>query len=137
MSKVTSDMSMSLDGFIAGPNDSVELGLGEGGERLHQWMYDLSTWRERHGITGGETGTDAQVLEESFKNTGAIVMGRRMFDLAEGPWGDNPPFHIPVFVLTHRAREKLVKEGGTMFTFLTGGIESFSRMSCGIQGLIA
>ena len=77
MGKVISDMSMSLDGFIAGPNDSVELGLGEGGERLHQRLYDLSTWRERHGVTGGETGTDAQVLEESFKNTGARPSGIR------------------------------------------------------------
>jgi dihydrofolate reductase len=134
MGKVTSDMSMSLDGFIAGPNDSVELGLGEGGERLHQWLYDLDTWRERHGLAGGETGTDAEVLEESFQNVGAIVMGRRMFDLGEGPWGHNPPFHVPVFVPTHRAREKLVKEGGTTFTFDTGGIESALKQAKAAAG---
>jgi dihydrofolate reductase len=134
MGKVISDMSMSLDGFIAGPNDSVELGLGEGGERLHQWLYDLASWRERHGIAGGKTDTDSEVLEESFQNAGAIVMGRRMFDLAEGPWGDNPPFHIPVFVLTHRAREKLVKEGGTTFTFVIGGIESALNQAIAAAG---
>jgi|SRR5215210_1860266 len=124
MSKVISDMSMSLDGFIAGPNDSVELPLGDGGERLHEWVYDLASWRERHGIAGGKTDADAEVLDESFKNTGAILMGRRMFDLGEGPWGDNPPFRMPAFVLTHDAREELVKEGGTTFTFVTDGIES-------------
>jgi dihydrofolate reductase len=123
MGKVTADMSMSLDGFIAGPNDSVERPLGEDGERLHQWLYDLASWRERHGLTGGKSDTDAEVLEESFKNTGAVVVGRRMFDFANG-WGDNPPFHMPVFVITHDAREKVVKEGGTTFTFVTGGIES-------------
>jgi dihydrofolate reductase len=123
MGKVTVDMSMSLDGFIAGPNDSVERPLGEGGERLHEWVYDLASWRERHGLTGGKTDSDAEVLDESLKNTGAVVVGKRMFDVANG-WGDNPPFHVPVFVLTHDAREKLVKEGGTTFTFVTDGIQS-------------
>jgi dihydrofolate reductase len=85
MGKVTSDMSMSLDGFITGPNDSVELPLGAGVQRLHEWLYDLASWRERHGIAGGKTDTDAEVLEESFRNTGAILMGRRMFDIGEGP----------------------------------------------------
>lgn len=124
MSKVTSDMSMSLDGFITGPNDDAENPLGQGGERLHEWVYDLVSWRERHGLAGGKTDTDAEVLDEAFRNTGAILMGRRMFDVGEGPWGDNPPFHMPVFVLTHNAREKLAKEGGTTFTFVTDGIES-------------
>jgi dihydrofolate reductase len=123
MGKVTVDMSMSLDGFIAGPNDSVERPLGEGGERLHEWVYDLASWRERHGFEGGKTDTDAEVLDESFKNTGAVVVGRRMFNVANG-WGDNPPFHMPVFVITHEARETLVKEGGTTFTFVTDGIQS-------------
>jgi dihydrofolate reductase len=122
MGKSTVDMSMSLDGFIAGPNDSVERPLGEGGERLHEWIYDLASWRERHGLEGGKTDTDAEVLDESFKDTGAVVVGRRMFDVANG-WGDNPPFHMPVFVITHNASEKLVKEGGTTFTFVTDGIE--------------
>ncbi|HSH78314.1 MAG TPA: dihydrofolate reductase family protein [Herpetosiphonaceae bacterium] len=124
MGKVHFNISMSLDGFIAGPNDSVEQGLGEGGDRLHQWLYDLASWREIHGLEGGETGTDADILEEAFKNTGAVLMGRRMFDIAEEAWGDNPPFHVPVFVVTHRARETAVKQGGTTFTFVTDGIES-------------
>lgn len=123
MGKVTADISMSLDGFIAGPNDRPGNGLGDGGERLHQWVYDLASWREPHGLSGGETNRDSEILEEAFKNVGAIVLGRRMFDNAEG-WGDEPPFHVPVFVLTHEAREKLVKEGGTTFTFVTDGIES-------------
>lgn len=124
MGKVTSDMSMSLDGFITGPNDGVEKPLGEGGERLHEWVYGLASWRERHGLAGGKADRDAEVIYESFKATGAVVMGRRMFDVGEGPWGNNPPFHMPVFVVTHRARTKLVKEGGTTFTFVTHGIES-------------
>jgi dihydrofolate reductase len=123
MGKVTLDMSISLDGFIAGPNDSVGNPLGDGGERLHQWVYELASWRERHGIAGGRTDTDAEILDEAFENTGAVVIGKRMFDVANG-WGDNPPFHMPAFVITHDAREKLGKEGGTTFTFVTDGIES-------------
>jgi dihydrofolate reductase len=115
-------MSMSLDGFIAGPNDSPENGLGDGGERLHEWLYDLASWRERHGLEGGEANRDAEILDEAFKTTGAIVMGRRMFDLAEQAWGDSPPFHMPVFVVTHRPREKAVKQGGTTFIFVTEGV---------------
>lgn len=122
--RVAFDMSMSLDGFIAGPNDGLEAPLGEGGERLHQWLFDLASWRERHGLEGGQDNRDAEVMDESFKSAGAVVMGRRMFDLGEGPWGPNPPFHMPVFVLTHRARETVAKEGGTTFTFVTDGIES-------------
>lgn len=124
MGKVSADISVSLDGFVAGPNDGVELGLGEGGERLHEWLLGLASWRERHGREGGTKDADADVLEEAFANTGAVVMGRRMFDIAEKPWGENPPFGVPVFVVTHDARDKLVKEGGTSFTFVTDGIES-------------
>ena len=123
MGKVTVDISMSLDGFIAGPNDGPELGLGEGGEKLHEWVVGLESWRERHGLAGGESGPDAEILDEAFRDVGAVVLGRRMFDNAKG-WGDEPPFHVPVFVLTHEAREKLVKEGGTTFAFVTDGIES-------------
>ncbi|MGQ0811695.1 MAG: dihydrofolate reductase family protein, partial [Nitrospiraceae bacterium] len=85
--------------------------------------YGLASWRELHGLEGGKTNRDAEVLEESFKNVGAIVMGRRMFIQGEKYWGDNPPFHMPVFVVIHEAREKLVKEGSTMVTFVTDGIE--------------
>ena len=114
--KVTADISVSLDGFVAGPNDDVD--------RLHQWLYDLRSWREPHGLEGEEEGRDAEVMDEAFRNVGALVMGRRMFDLVPDAWGDEPPFHAPVFVLTHRAREPLPKEGGTTFTFVTEGVES-------------
>lgn len=123
MGKVHVDITMSLDGFIAGPNDGPDLPLGEGGERLHEWVYGLATWREAHGLEGGETNRDAEVLDEAMRDNSAIVLGRRMFDNAQG-WGDNPPFHMPVFVLTHEPREELTKEGGTTFTFVTDGIES-------------
>jgi dihydrofolate reductase len=111
MAKVFCDITMSLDGFITGPNDCVEFPLGEGGERLHQWVYDLASWRERHGMEGGITNADAEILDEAVRDIGAIVMGCRMFNLGEGPWGDPPPFHVPVFVVTHGAREPLVKAG--------------------------
>jgi dihydrofolate reductase len=122
MGSVTSDISVSLDGFIAGPGDGVDNPLGDGGERLHEWVVRLASWRSRHGLAGGETGRDAEILEESVRDTGAVVLGRRMFDNARG-WGDEPPFHVPVFVLTHEARDDLVK-GGTTFTFVTDGVES-------------
>jgi dihydrofolate reductase len=125
---------MSLDGFVAGPNPSLERPLGDGGDRLHEWALKLASWREAHGLPGGETGVDAEVIEESQQATGAVVMGRRMFSGGEGPWeddpraggwwGDEPPFHVPVFVLTQHARETLVKQGGTSFTFVTDGIEA-------------
>jgi dihydrofolate reductase len=124
MGNATADITMSLDGFIAGPNDRPGNGLGDGGEVLHEWVYGLKSWREPHGLEGGETGTDSEVLEEAFQRTGATLMGRRMFDLGEEPWGDDPPFHGPVFVVTHTARDELVKEGGTTFTFVTDGLES-------------
>jgi len=134
MGKVITDMSMSLDGFIAGPDDRSEMGLGEGGERLHEWLYELASWRERHSLTGGTTGTDSEVLDEAFRNVGAILMGRRMFDLGEGPWGENPPFHTPVFIVTHRARQKVVKEGGTTYIFVTDGFESALRQAKAAAG---
>jgi dihydrofolate reductase len=124
MGRLRFDISMSLDGFVAGPNDGVGNGLGDGGERLHEWVYGLESWREPHGYEGGETGEESDILGEAFDALGAIVMGRRMFDLAEGAWGDDPPFHMPVFVLTHRPRDPIVKQGGTTFTFVTDGIES-------------
>ena len=122
MGKVISNMSMSLDGCMTGPNDDVESPLGDGGDRLHQWVYGLANWRERHGLAGGAANRDAEVLDESFKNTGAVVMGRRMFNLGERYWGDDPPFHLPVFVVTHHARDPVAKEGGTTYTFVADGI---------------
>jgi dihydrofolate reductase len=125
-------ISMSLDGFIAGPNQSEEDPLGEGGTQLHEWAFELAAWRQSHGRDGGEVNASTRVVEESLENVGATVMGRNMFG-GEGPWGDDPwdgwwgddpPFHTPVFVVTHHAREPVAKEGGTTFTFVTDGIES-------------
>jgi dihydrofolate reductase len=123
MGLVISDMSMSLDGYIAGPEVGVEHPIGVGGERLFQWNYPLESWREPQGLAGGRTDRDSEIVEESSARSGAFVMGRRMFDTGEGPWGDSPPFRRPVFVLTHALRETLVKEGGTTFTFVTDGVE--------------
>jgi dihydrofolate reductase len=125
---------MSLDGFVAGPGQSVENPLGMGGMRLHEWVFPLAVWRAMHGLEGGEVSESTPVLEESLANVGATVMGRNMFGGHPGPWdaakpwngwwGVNPPFHHPVFVLTHHAREPLALEGGTTFTFVTDGIHS-------------
>jgi dihydrofolate reductase len=133
MGKVVLDISSSLDGFVAGPNPSLELPLGEGGERLHEWALRLATWRERHGESGGATDADDEITAEGLASTGAVLMGRRMFSGGEGPWeddpnaggwwGDEPPFRVPVFVLTHHARDPLVKQG-TTFTFVIDGVES-------------
>lgn len=133
MPKVAFDISISLDGFVAGPDPSVEQPLGKGGERLHEWAYGLATFHERHGRPGGEAGPDDEVLAEVFDGVGAMVMGRRMFGGGDGPWGDppwegwwgeDPPFRAPVFVVTHHAREPVAKEGGTSFTFVTEGVEA-------------
>jgi dihydrofolate reductase len=128
------DISMSLDGFVAGPNATLEEPLGKGGERLHEWALRLASWRSQHGLEGGETGPDDELSRELQARVGAVVMGRKMFSGGDGPWesdpnadawwGDDPPFHVPVFVLTHHEREPVVKEGGTTFTFVTDGIES-------------
>lgn len=118
------DISVSLDGFVTGPNDGIGNGLGDGGERLHEWVFGLKSWREPHGLEGGETNADDVVMAEAVADAGAYVMGRRMFDIAEEPWGDEPPFHGPVFVVTHRPRDPLEKQGGTTFHFVTEGIEA-------------
>jgi dihydrofolate reductase len=131
MGKVTAEISMSLDGFVAGPDPTPEEPLGAGGEQLHEWMLGTRGWREPHGLEGGESGPDSDMMERAFANVGAIVMGRRMFG-GEGPWGDEPwqgwwgdepPFHVPVYVLTHHEREPLEKTG-TTFHFVTDGIDS-------------
>jgi dihydrofolate reductase len=123
MGKVVLDITTSLDGFVAGPDDGPDLPLGEGGERLHEWLFGLASWREPHGLEGGETNSSSEVLEEGLQATGAVVLGKRMFDNAQG-WGDEPPFHKPVFVVTHTEAEPLTKQGGTTFTFVTDGVES-------------
>ncbi|WP_328868929.1 dihydrofolate reductase family protein [Streptomyces sp. NBC_00287] len=121
---VTSDMAITLDGYIAGPNVSLDNPGGDGAEPIFEWIHTLASWRQRQGMTGGEENRDSELIREWFDATGAVVMGRTMYDLGEEFWGDNPPFKTPVFVLTHRPRPTLVKEGGTTFTFVTDGIHS-------------
>lgn len=129
--KVKSQISVSVDGFLAGPNQSEENPLGEGGEALHEWVFKLKAWREPHGREGGEVNASNEVLEEATIGTGAVIMGRNMFGPVRGPWteplwngwwGDEPPFGVPVFVLTHYEREPLTL-GETSFHFVTEGPE--------------
>ena len=135
MSKLSFRISMSLDGFVAGPRQSVEDPLGVGGERLHEWAFRTRAFRRIHGADGGEDDDSSRILDETVAGIGATIMGRNMFGGHPGPWdarkkrwdgwwGTNPPFHHPVFVLTHHPREPLVLEGGTTFTFVTDGIRS-------------
>lgn len=132
MSAVTSQLSISLDGFIAGPRQSMDDPIGEGGMRLHDWVFATEAWREQHGQEGGERNLDSEVVDKLVQGVGAYIMGRKMFGGGDGAWdeswtgwwGDEPPFHVPVFVLTHHEREPLPMQGGTTFTFVTDGIES-------------
>jgi len=138
MSKLRLNISMSLDGYVAGPNQSEENPLGIGGEQLHEWVVPLRAFRETHGKEGGEVNASTPIVEGHFENVGATVMGRNMFGGGPGPWGDeqwtgwwgdDPPFHHPVFVLTHHAREPVEMQGGTTFHFVTDGIESALRQA--------
>jgi len=124
---------MSLDGYAAGPAQSLEDPLGKGAEALHEWAIATRSWREQHGQEGGESGVDDRQASDWSENMGAVVMGRNMFGPVRGPWpdetwrgwwGDDPPYHTPVFVLTHHERAPLAMEGGTTFHFVTDGIES-------------
>ena len=133
MSRLRFTISMSLDGFVAGPDQSLDNPLGIGGEQLHEWAFPLAAWRAPHGLGGGEVNESSEVIEAALTNIGATIMGRNMFGGGPGPWndqepwngwwGDNPPFHHPVFVLTHHPREPLQLEGGTTFTFVPDRIE--------------
>ncbi|HZO58808.1 MAG TPA: dihydrofolate reductase family protein [Solirubrobacterales bacterium] len=123
MGKVTFDLSMSLDGFITGPDDNPQQGLGEGGERLHEWIYDLESFHSLHGREGGEQNRDSEILQESFSDVRGVVIGRRMYDNAHEQWGENPPFPGRVHIVTHRGQDPIVK-GQTTYNFVTGGIES-------------
>ena len=123
--------SISLDGYGAGPRQSVETPLGVGGEELHEWMFPTRTFHEMGRKPGGETGVDDRYVARGFDGIGAWILGRNMFGPIRGPWpdetwrgwwGKNPPYHVPVFVLTHHARKPLPMEGGTVFHFVTGGI---------------
>jgi dihydrofolate reductase len=129
MGKVKAQISISVDGYLAGPNQGEEHPLGEGGMALHEWVFELKAWREPHGREGGEVNASGDVLEEVTAGTGAVIMGRNMFGPVRGPWteplwngwwGDEPPFHSPVFVLTHYEREPLTL-GETTFHFVTEG----------------
>jgi dihydrofolate reductase len=134
MHKLRCDISISLDGCVAGPNQSEANPLGEGGEHLHEWVFSLGAWRQLHGMEGGDVNESARIVEESRENIGAGVMGRNMFGpIGGGPWGDkqwtgwwgeDPPYHYPVFVLTHYPRDPVEMSGGTTFYFVTDGIES-------------
>jgi dihydrofolate reductase len=117
-------MAISLDGYVAGTDVRVDNPGGYGAEPLFEWIHDLASRRERQGMTGGRENRDSELMREWFDATGAVVMGRMMYDTGEEFWGADPPFRTPVFVLTHRPRPTLVKEGGTTFTFVTDGIHS-------------
>jgi dihydrofolate reductase len=142
VSSVTCQISVSLDGFVAGPNQSFEDPLGEGGERLHEWALVTDSWRRQQGLEGGEHTADSEVIDEVVQGVGAYIMGRKMFGGGDGAWnetwkgwwGEEPPYHVPVFVLTHHARAPLSMKGGTTFTFVTDGIASAleqARMAAG------
>jgi dihydrofolate reductase len=148
MSKVRFSITMSIDGYIAGPNPSVEHPLGEGGEQLHEWALVLEVWRRPHGLEGGEVNESTPVMEATQENVGAYLMGRNMFgggpgawgdDPWNGWWGDDPPFHAPVFVVTHHAREPVELQGGTTFAFVTDGVEAaleHARSAAGARDIL-
>jgi dihydrofolate reductase len=137
-------VSVSLDGFLAGPDQSLENPLGVGGEDLHRWMFELEIWRRLVGEEGGVVNASTPILEDALTSFGAVVMGRNMFGGGPGPWsddppwrgwwGEDPPYHTPVFVLTHHPREPLEMEGGTTFFFVTDGIRSAMEQARSVAG---
>lgn len=149
MSKTRITITMSLDGYVAGPNQSVKDPLGVGGEALHDWAVKLAAFNEVQGNKrGGAVNANSAIVREMFENVGAVIMGRNMFGGGPGPWtadwkgwwGENPPYHMPVFVLTHHARDPLPMQGGTTFHFILDGIESAlnqaKRVAAGKEVLI-
>ena len=133
MAKLRLNITMSLDGYVAGPDQDEENPLGVGGFGLHTWLFPLKEFQDMHGGEGGETNASSAVVQEWWVNLGATIMGRNMFGPIRGEWpdeswrgwwGEEPPYHHPVFVLTHHAREPLEMQGGTRFEFVTDGIES-------------
>ena len=137
-------IAVSLDGYVAGPHQSAEDPLGVGGMRLHEWIFGLEAWPKEQGLDGGEVNASTPVIEEAQSNVGAGIMGRNMFGGGPGPWredapwngwwGQDPPYHVPVFVLTHHPREPLEMEGGTTFVFVTDGIGSALDQAKGAAG---
>ncbi|MDG9677982.1 dihydrofolate reductase family protein [Micromonospora parva] len=139
MTKVTAQLSVSVDGFYAGPQfdgNGDWMGSTESAKffRVTRWATDAAAWRERQGFSGGERDTNSEVIAESFGAAGAYVMGRRMADGGEIPWGEEPPFRAPVFVVTHRPRQRLVKGGGTSFTYVTDGVASAVEQARAVAG---
>ena len=132
MTSITCHISISLDGFVAGPNQSLENPIGEGGMRLPEWLFATDSWHQQQGTDGGRASSDSEVVREVVQGVGAYILGRRMFGGGEGTWdeswtgwwGEDPPYHVPVFVLTHHSREPLQMQGSTTFNFVTGGIEA-------------
>jgi len=142
--KVHVDISMSLDGYVAGPSPSLDEPLGRGGQGLHEWLRSLAGWRAQHGLEGGTTGPEDELREEASSAVRAVVMGRRMFSGGSGPWegdpnaggwwGDEPPFRLPVFVVTHHPREPVSFANGTTFTFVTGGVGAALADAAAVAG---
>jgi dihydrofolate reductase len=134
MTQIILDISMSLDGYVAGPNPTLEDPLGRHGMQLHEWIFGLASWRSEHGLEGGVHDSDDALVARGVATLGAVVMGRKMFSGGSGPWaddpnaegwwGDEPPFGGPVFVVTHHEREPREYANGTVFTFVTDGVES-------------
>jgi dihydrofolate reductase len=127
-----SSFAVSIDGFGAGPNQDLQHPIGVGGLALMEWFFETRTWKHMHGLEGGETGIDDDLAAEGLRGIGAWILGRNMFGPVRGPWpddswkgwwGDEPPYHTPVFVLTHHPRPPLAMKGGTEFRFVTGGID--------------
>jgi dihydrofolate reductase len=145
MGDVILDITASVDGYVAGPNPTLEAPLGEGGMQLHEWVFPLHSWRAHHGLDGGETGDDDAMVAASLARVGAQVMGRKMFSGGDGPWesdpnaagwwGDDPPFRVPVFVVTHHAREPLAFDNGTRFVFVDG-VEEAVALACEAAGAL-
>ncbi len=143
MSRVRLRIAISLDGYVAGPDQSEENPLGVGGMQLHEWAFELAAWRRSHGREGGEVNASSAVVERAEANVGAVLMGRGMFGGGPGPWledppwdgwwGDDPPFHVPVFVLTHHGRAPL-ELGDTTFHFVTDGVEAALERARGAAG---
>jgi len=140
MTKVRISVSMSIDGYMAGPDQSLENPLGVGGMQLHNWVFGLEAFQKMHGKSGGETNASSRIMDEMFENVGAVIMGRNMFgpirgewpdDSWKGWWGNDPPYHMPVFVLTHHPRSPEPMLGGTTFHFVTEGIEAALRKARG------
>lgn len=131
--EVIGQITMSLDGFVAGQSDSPANPMGDGGESLHDWIVRLHSWRQHNGMEGGETGLDDELLEEYAQPMGAVIMGRRMFDNGFAPWGENPPYHSPVFVVTHRLQAPIKMQGGTTYHFV-GDVASALAQARAVAG---